>query len=488
MQRALLSVSDKTGLIPFAQGLVEAGVEILSTGGTARALRAANLPVTDVSSYTGSPEIFAGRVKTLHPKVHGGILYRRDDPSHREQAQEHSIGPIDLVAVNLYPFAQTIAKEGCTYEEAIENIDIGGPTMVRSAAKNHAAVTVVVDPEDYVVVLDEVANGSISEATRRRLATKAFDHTAAYDRMIATYLGAGEALRYGENPHQEARLLGDPDLPCGCEQLHGKALSYNNLIDLDAALCLIHEFEGEQAVAILKHTNPCGVARVAQGGTAEAFKAALACDPVSAFGGIVACSQEVDLAAAEEMAKIFLEVIVAPSFTEDAQERLMRKKNLRLMVRRQDFDATARVRSVQHGMLIQDTDEGAEETRTVCTERAPSAEEAQAIELAWKVCKHVKSNAIVFANAEQVVGIGAGQMSRVDAAELAIKRCHLDLQGTVVGSDAFFPFRDGLDVCAKAGAKAVVQPGGSVRDDEVIEAANEHGMAMVLTGARHFRH
>ena len=488
MQRALLSVSDKTGLVPFAQGLVDAGVEILSTGGTARVLRDANLPVTDVSAYTGSPEIFAGRVKTLHPKVHGGILYRRDDPAHREQAQEHAIGPIDLVAVNLYPFAQTIAKAGCTYEEAIENIDIGGPTMVRSAAKNHAAVTVVVDPEDYVVVLDEVANGSISEATRRRLATKAFDHTAAYDRMIATYLGAGEALRYGENPHQEARLLGDPDLPCGCEQLHGKALSYNNLIDLDAALCLIHEFEGEQAVAILKHTNPCGVARVAQGGTAEAFTAALACDPVSAFGGIVACSQEVDLAAAEEMAKIFLEVIVAPSFSKEAQERLMRKKNLRLMIRRQDFDATARVRSVQHGMLIQDTDEGAEETRTVCTERAPSAEEAQAIELAWKVCKHVKSNAIVFANAEQVVGIGAGQMSRVDAAELAIKRCHLDLQGTVVGSDAFFPFRDGLDVCAEAGAKAVVQPGGSVRDDEVIKAANEHGMAMVFTGTRHFRH
>ena len=265
-------------------------------------------------------------------------------------------------------------------------------------------------------------------------------------------------------------------------------MSYNNLIDLDAALCLIHEFENEQAVAILKHTNPCGVARLSEGGTAEAFKAALACDPVSAFGGIVACAQEVDLAAAEEMAKIFLEVIVAPSFTEEAKARLMRKKNLRLMVRRHDFDATARIRSVQHGMLIQDADEGAEEARTVCTERAPSPEEAQAIELAWKVCKHVKSNAIVFANAEQVVGIGAGQMSRLDAAELAIKRCHLDLQGTVVGSDAFFPFRDGLDVCAKAGAKAVVQPGGSVRDDEVIEAANEHGMAMVLTGARHFRH
>jgi len=488
MQRALLSVSDKSGLIPFAQGLVEAGVELLSTGGTARALREANLPVIDVSSYTGSPEIFAGRVKTLHPKVHGGILYRRDDPTHLDQAKEHAIGPIDLVAVNLYPFAETIAKAGCTFEDAIENIDIGGPTMVRSAAKNHASVAVVVDPEDYAAILSEVSAGSVSEETRRRLATKAFDHTAAYDRMIATYLGAGEALRYGENPHQEARLLGDPELPCGCEQLHGKALSYNNLIDLDAALCLIHEFEGENAVAILKHTNPCGVARLATGGTGDAFEAALACDPVSAFGGIVACAGEVDLAAAEAMAKIFLEVIVAPSFTEEAKARLMRKKNLRLMVRAQSFDGTPRLRSVQHGMLIQDADQGAEETRNVCTERAPSPEEASAMELAWKVCKHVKSNAIVFANAEQVVGIGAGQMSRVDAAELAIKRCHLDLEGTVVGSDAFFPFRDGLDVCAKAGAKAVIQPGGSMRDDEVIQAANEQGVAMVLTGARHFRH
>ena len=488
MERALLSVSDKTGLIPFARGLVAAGVELLSTGGTARALRAADLPVIDVSTYTGSPEIFAGRVKTLHPKVHGGILFRRDDASHGAQALEHEIGPIDLVAVNLYPFAETIAQPDCSFEDAIENIDIGGPTMVRSAAKNHASVTVVVDPSDYQGVLDELQAGSVGSETRRRLATKAFDHTAAYDRMIATYLGAGEALRYGENPHQEARLLGDADRPCGCEQLHGKALSYNNLIDLDAALCLIHEFEGEQAVAILKHTNPCGVARVLEGGTAEAFEAALACDPVSAFGGIVACSQEVDLAAAEAMAKIFLEVIVAPSFTEEAKARLMRKKNLRLMVRRQAFDATPRLRSVQHGMLVQDTDEGAPEERKVCTQRAPTEHEAQAIELAWKVCKHVKSNAIVFANAEQVVGIGAGQMSRVDAAELAIKRCHLDLKGTVVGSDAFFPFRDGLDVCAQAGARAVVQPGGSVRDDEVIAAADEHDMAMVLTGARHFRH
>ncbi len=488
MQRALLSVSDKSGLIPFAQGLVEAGIELLSTGGTARALRAADLPVVDVSTYTGSPEIFAGRVKTLHPKVHGGILYRRDDTGHLEQAQEHEIGPIDLVVVNLYPFAQTIAREDCTFEDAIENIDIGGPTMVRSAAKNHAAVTVVVDPVDYPTVLAEVAQGETSEETRRRLATKAFDHTAAYDRMIATYLGAGEALRYGENPHQEARLLGDPERPCGCEQLHGKALSYNNLIDLDAALSLIHEFEGETAVCILKHTNPCGVARLVNGSLAAAFDAALACDPVSAFGGIVACSQEVDLAAAESMAKLFLEVIVAPSFTDEAKERLMRKKNLRLMIRKRDFDATPRVRSVQHGMLIQDSDTGANETRTVATSRQPTSDEQAALELAWKACKHVKSNAIVFANAEQVVGIGAGQMSRVDAAELAIKRCKLDLAGTVVGSDAFFPFRDGLDVCAAVGATAVIQPGGSMRDDEVIEAANEHGMTMLFTGTRHFRH
>ncbi|HIE69787.1 MAG TPA: bifunctional phosphoribosylaminoimidazolecarboxamide formyltransferase/IMP cyclohydrolase, partial [Planctomycetes bacterium] len=292
----------------------------------------------------------------------------------------------------------------------------------------------------------------------------------------------------GENPHQEARLLGDPELPCGCEQLHGKALSYNNLVDLDAALCLIEEFDGETAVAILKHTNPCGVARLASGSMAETFDAALACDPVSAFGGIVACSQEVDLEAAESMAKIFLEVIVAPSFSEAALERLGRKKNLRLMLRRSDFDGSARMRSVQHGMLIQDSDVGAQETRKVASERSPSEAETQAMELAWKVCKHVKSNAIVFANAEQVVGVGAGQMSRVDAAELAIKRCKLDLQGTVVGSDAFFPFRDGLDVCAAAGACAVIQPGGSMRDDEVVAAADEHGMAMVFTGTRHFRH
>jgi phosphoribosylaminoimidazolecarboxamide formyltransferase/IMP cyclohydrolase len=488
MQRALLSVSDKTGLIPFAQGLIEAGVELLSTGGTARALRGADVPVVDVSAYTGSPEIFGGRVKTLHPKVHGGILYCRDDASHLEQAQANEIGPIDLVVVNLYPFAQTIAKPDCTFEDAIENIDIGGPTMVRSAAKNHASVAVVVDPADYGVVLEEVAGGALLPETRLRLATKAFDHTAAYDRMIATYLGAGEALRYGENPHQEARLLGDPELPCGCEQIHGKALSYNNLIDLDAALSLIHEFEGEQAVAILKHTNPCGVARVAQGGMHRAFESALACDPVSAFGGIVACAQEVDLDAAEAMAKVFLEVIVAPGFTEAARERLMRKKNLRLMIRRQSFDATPRMRSVQHGLLVQDSDTGGEEARRVVSDRSATPEELAAMELAWKVCKHVKSNAIVFANAEQVVGVGAGQMSRVDAAELAIKRCKLDLAGTVVGSDAFFPFRDGLDVCAAVGAKAVIQPGGSVRDDEVIEAANEHGMAMVFTSTRHFRH
>jgi phosphoribosylaminoimidazolecarboxamide formyltransferase/IMP cyclohydrolase len=488
MQRALLSVSDKSGLIPFAAGLVEAGVELLSTGGTARALREAQLPVIDVASYTGSPEIFAGRLKTLHPKVHGGILYRRDNADHLAEAEQHDIGPIDLVVVNLYPFAATIAKPDCTFDLAIENIDIGGPTMLRSAAKNHASVTVVVDPSDYAEVLDEVSTGKTSEPTRRRLATKAFDHTASYDRMIATYLGAGEELRYGENPHQQARLLGDPELPCGCEQLHGKALSYNNLVDLDAALCLIEEFKGETAVAILKHTNPCGVARLATGSAADTFKAALDCDPVSAFGGIVACSVEIDLEAAEAMAEIFLEVIVAPSFSEAAQERLMRKKNLRLMRLRSDFDASPRMRSVQHGMLIQDSDVGAKETREVATQRAPNAAETRALELAWKVCKHVKSNAIVFANAEQVVGVGAGQMSRVDAAELAIKRCKLDLANTVVGSDAFFPFRDGLDVCAAVGAKAVIQPGGSKRDAEVIDAANEHGIAMVFTGTRHFRH
>jgi phosphoribosylaminoimidazolecarboxamide formyltransferase/IMP cyclohydrolase len=488
MKRALLSVSDKTGLVAFAAGLRAVGFELVSTGGTAQQLRDAGIDVVDIAAYTGSPEILGGRVKTLHPKVHGGILFRRDAAEQVREAQAQGIGAIDLVAVNLYPFAATIAEPGCSDADAVEQIDIGGPTMLRAAAKNHQAVAVVVDPNDYDSVLAALKNGGMDEAGRRRLAAKAFDHTARYDRMIADFFGAGEALRYGENPHQKARLLGDPALPCGCEQLHGKALSYNNLLDLDAGLDLIAEFDGQCAVAILKHNNPCGVASLSGGSIAATFRAALACDPVSAFGGIVASSQEVDLDAAEAMAEIFLEVIVAPSFSAAALERLQRKKNLRLMVRRLPFDAGQRLRSVQHGALIQDCDRGGEEAREVVTARRPTEAEQAAMELAWKVVKHVRSNAIVFATAEQAVAIGAGQMSRVDAAELAIARARLPLTGCAVGSDAFFPFRDGLDVCAKVGASAVIQPGGSKRDDEVIDAANEHDMAMVMTATRHFRH
>jgi phosphoribosylaminoimidazolecarboxamide formyltransferase / IMP cyclohydrolase len=502
IRRALLSVSDKTDLVPFARGLVASGVELLSTGGTARALRAADLPVVDVADYTGSPEVFGGRVKTLHPRVHGGILYRRGVASDEAEAVANGIGAIDLVVCNLYPFAATVAKPDCTRADAIENIDIGGPSMVRSAAKNQAAVTVVVDPTDYDAVLAELDGngGETTLATRSGLAAKAFDHTAGYDRMIADYLlesvsvevPSGEAveLRYGENPHQSAHLLAHAGAagPCGCEQLHGKALSYNNLLDLDAALGIIAEFDGENAVAVLKHNNPCGVARVASDDVAECFAKALACDPVSAFGGIVAVAGTVDLACAEAMAEVFLEVIVAPAFTEEALERLTRKKNLRLMRRVDGFDRRRKLRSVQGGVLVQDPDVGGEERREVVTQRAPIAAETAALELAWKVCKHVRSNAIVFANAEQAVGIGAGQMSRIDAAELAVKRCRLDLAGTAAASDAFFPFRDGLDAVAAAGATSVIQPGGSKRDGEVIAAADEQNMAMVFTGTRHFRH
>ncbi|RMD86280.1 MAG: bifunctional phosphoribosylaminoimidazolecarboxamide formyltransferase/IMP cyclohydrolase PurH [Candidatus Dadabacteria bacterium] len=515
MERALISVSDKTGVVEFARGLAEQGVEILSTGGTARALREAGVPVVDVSEYTGSPEILDGRVKTLHPKIHGGILGRRDLETHRRQVAEQGIGWIDLVCVNLYPFGEVTAR-GCSEEEAIENIDIGGPSMIRSAAKNHADVVVVVDPGDYGRVLEQVRQaGTVGPELRRELAVKAFRTTAAYDGMIADYLGRRDGerfgatihqqwhlvrpLRYGENPHQEAAFYREPRVGgpsvATARVLQGKELSYNNIVDANAALELVLEFDEPACVAI-KHTNPCGAAI---GSSAlEAFEKAKRCDPVSIFGGIVALNRPVDLDTARALAEVFLEIVIAPAFEPRALELYSSQKKLR-GVRLLEIDTSGRpaagldMKRVLGGLLVQTRDErlgGLEEARLV-TKRAPTEEEKRAMEFAWKVCKHVKSNAIVLARADHVVGVGAGQMSRVDAARIAVARARehgLETAGAAVASDAFFPFRDGLDVCAQAGATAVIQPGGSIRDEEVIAAADEHGMAMVMTGVRHFRH
>jgi len=503
IRRALLSVSDKTGLVELGRGLAAHGVELLSTGGTAAALREAGLAVKDVSEHTGFPEMLDGRVKTLHPLVHGGLLFRRDLASHAAQAAAHGIVPIDLVVVNLYPFEQTVARPGVTREEAIENIDIGGPSMLRSAAKNHAAVTVVCDPSDYAEVLREMdANdGATSAETRVRLARKVFALTSRYDGAIAGYL-AGEAggsferreplamtLRYGENPHQRAELYGD--LSAHLEQLHGKELSYNNLLDITAAADLIGEF-AEPTVAILKHTNPCGV------GSDEtlvgAWHKALATDRQAPFGGIIICNRPLDAALAFAIAEIFSEVIIAPDFSLAALDILRKKKNLRLMRRKGASHPSPRdVRSVLGGLLVQDHDtsvDGAADAKLV-TKRVPSAEEIRALDFGWKVVKHVKSNAIVFAGPDRTLGIGAGQMSRVDSVRIAVWKAGeagLSLAGSAVASDAFFPFPDGLVAAAEAGATAVIQPGGSVRDEDVVKAADERGLAMVFTGKRHFRH
>jgi len=503
IRRALLSVSDKTGLVELGRGLAAHGVELLSTGGTAAALREAGLAVKDVSEHTGFPEMLDGRVKTLHPLVHGGLLFRRDLASHAAQAAAHGIVPIDLVVVNLYPFEQTVARPGVTREEAIENIDIGGPSMLRSAAKNHAAVTVVCDPSDYAEVLREMdANdGATSAEMRVRLARKVFALTSRYDGAIAGYL-AGEAggsferreplamtLRYGENPHQRAELYGD--LSAHLEQLHGKELSYNNLLDITAAADLIGEF-AEPTVAILKHTNPCGV------GSDEtlvgAWHKALATDRQAPFGGIIICNRPLDAALAFAIAEIFSEVIIAPDFSLAALDILRKKKNLRLMRRKGASHPSPRdVRSVLGGLLVQDHDtsvDGAADAKLV-TKRFPTAEEIRALDFGWKVVKHVKSNAIVFAGPDRTLGIGAGQMSRVDSVRIAVWKAGeagLSLAGSAVASDAFFPFPDGLVAAAEAGATAVIQPGGSVRDEDVVKAADERGLAMVFTGKRHFRH
>lgn len=507
---ALLSVSDKSGLAAFAQRLVNQGWTLLSTGGTLRALQDAGVPATQVSDYTGSPEVFGGRVKTLHPKIHGGILQRRDLSEHADEAKAQDLPPIDMVVVNLYPFRETVARKDASFADAVENIDIGGPCMIRAAAKNHAAVTVICDPSDYDAVADALeSGGDTSEEQRRALALKAFRHTAAYDAMIATWLATqtGEnellpqerhessavvqTLRYGENPHQDAALyktLYAKDL-AGATVLQGKALSYNNVVDLDGAVDAVREFE-EPACVIVKHTNPCGVGRDADS-LLTAYTEALAGDPVSAFGGIIALNRSVDKALAEQITERFFEVIAAPGFSDEAQELFAQKKNLRL-VDLTDFEpVTLRRRSTLFGELVQTADPRILDMNvewTVPTERKPTDEEMTALRFLWQVCKHVKSNAIVIGNHVRTFGVGAGQMSRVDSVELAVKKATADLQGAALASDAFFPFRDGLDAAAKAGVKAVIQPGGSVRDQEVIDAANEHGIAMVFTGHRHFRH
>jgi phosphoribosylaminoimidazolecarboxamide formyltransferase / IMP cyclohydrolase len=514
--RALISVSDKTGIVEFSKELARHKVEILSTGGTAKLLRGAGLEVKDVSEFTGFPEMLDGRVKTLHPKVHGGLLGMRSNPEHVAKMKEYGIEPIDMVVVNLYPFEATVAKEGCTIEEAIENIDIGGPTMLRSAAKNYPDVTVIVDHSDYRRVLEEMAehSGAVTLKTNFTLAAKVFQRTAAYDGAISNYLGArlgekaeeypatftlqvkkAQDLRYGENPHQSAAFYVEKRLhePCvaNAVQLQGKELSFNNIIDLDAAIETVKEFRERVAAVIIKHTNPCGVAL---GDNAlEAYLKARECDPVSAFGGIVGFNSIVDGACAREISTTFLEAVIASGYTEEALEIFKAKKNVRVMqvpisesIARNGFD----MKKVVGGLLIQGRDTGmvrASDCRVV-TGRAPSANELVALDFAWKVCKHVKSNAIVFSTSDQTVGIGAGQMSRVDSSRIAVQKAQLPTRGTVLASDAFFPFRDGVDAAAEAGVTAIIQPGGSVRDEEVIKAADEHGMAMVFTGMRHFRH
>jgi phosphoribosylaminoimidazolecarboxamide formyltransferase / IMP cyclohydrolase len=533
---ALVSVSDKRGVVELCRELAALGVRIVSTGGTAKALADAKVPVSSVSEVTGAPEILDGRVKTLHPKIHGGLL-GRETPAHRAEMEQHGISPIDLVIVNLYPFEATIARGDVTWQDAIENIDIGGPAMLRSSAKNHERVTVVVDPDDYGAVLDEVRQAGEVSATRRlALAAKAFSHTAGYDAAIAGFLSSAAAvstanapapdaaaprqelpqvlavqwrklypLRYGENPHQRAAFYADARSPlatgpraqptiAGAEVLGGKQLSYNNILDLDAALGLALEFAGPAAV-VVKHNNPCGAALGDD--VAAAYLRAREADPVSAFGGIVAVNREVDEALAKLLGETFLECVVAPGFSAAALHVLAGKKNLRLVAARGEWSPVApggaaawTIRSVAGGALVQSADHGMVELAEakVASKRAPSAEERADLAFAWKVAKHVKSNAIVFAKDGVTVGIGAGQMSRVDSVRICERKAGDKLLGSVVASDAFFPFRDGVDVLASAGAKAVVQPGGSVRDEEVIAAADEHGLAMCMTGMRHFRH
>ena len=518
IRRALLSVTDKTGLVEFAQALAGFGVELVSTGGTARALREAGLSVKDISDLTGFPEMLDGRVKTLHPKVHGGLLYMRGNAEHEAAVAAHGIDPIDMVVVNLYAFEKTAAQPGVAFGHLIENIDIGGPSMVRSAAKNFEDVAIVTRVADYPALIKELnaTNGGLSRESRWRLARQAFTLTAAYDTAIANTLDRiaeapspenpaapdtaslpatlrinlplAQSLRYGENPHQRAALYADGSALgiAGARQLQGKELSFNNLVDLDACWELAQEFD-EPAVVIVKHTNPCGAATGAT--VLEAFQKALACDPVSAFGGVIGINRTVNADAAQEIAKLFFEAIAAPAFTPEARERFAAKKNLRLV---EVHFAPPRpvVKHVSGGLLMQDADTARvnESELKVVTWRPPTAEELRSLLFAWRVSKHVKSNAIVYAREGQTLGIGAGQMSRVDAARFGAMKAVLPLKGCVAASDAYFPFPDGLEAVAQAGATAVIQPGGSVKDPEVIDAADKLGMAMVFTGIRHFRH
>jgi phosphoribosylaminoimidazolecarboxamide formyltransferase/IMP cyclohydrolase len=503
--RALISVSDKAGIASFARELERQGVDIISTGGTAELLRKEKIPVREISSFTAFPEVLDGRVKTLHPRVHGGLLYKRDNLEHVAQAKECGFEPIDLVVVNLYPCEETIAKPDVTLAEAIENIDIGGPSLIRSAGKNYESVTVVVDPADYDVVLENMRDngGETTLKLRERLAIKAFIKTSAYDRAIGNFLNKEQTtdasfslslplamrLRYGENPHQAAALYGDFDEQF--EKFHGKELSFNNILDINAATNLIAEFS-ESTVAILKHTNPCGVG--SDPDLREAWEKAFATDKQAPFGGVIVCNRPVDESLARAISEIFSEVIIAPDFDPEARAVLQKKKNLRLirlLASGPHVRSTDDIRSVSGGVLVQDVDRASDPPQNVVTKRKPTKGELEAMLFGWRVVKHVKSNAIVYSGPDRTLGIGAGQMSRVDASRIAIWKAEeagLSLKGSAVASDAFFPFPDGLIAAADAGATAAIQPGGSVRDKEVIAAANDRDMAMIFTGIRHFRH
>ena len=512
IQRALLSVSDKTGLVEFAEGLAKHGVELVSTGGTAKALAEAGLNIIEISDYTGLPEMFSGRVKTLHPKVHGGLLYRREDKKHVKDAEKHEIPPIDMLVVNLYPFEETVAAEGVTLEQAIEKIDVGGPAMVRGASKNYQSVTVVTDPDDYAVILEEMEEeeGETSLKTRERLAIKAFFRTAEYDKAIASFLNNEQqteasftlglplhtTLRYGDNPHQESSLYGN--FGDYFTQLQGKDLSYTNVLDIEAAAVLISEFE-LPTVAILKHTNPCGIGSALEGeDLRDAWDKAYETDKQAPFGGVIVCNRPLTENLARVISSIFIDVLIAPGFEPEARAILQKKKNTRLIQMAEDLSGmleAQKIRSAPGGILVMDSDPktlGLDELETkVKTKRPPTAEELESMKFAMKVVKHVRSNAIVFARADRTLGIGAGQMSRVDSCRIAVWKAEeagLDLKGCAVASDAMFPFADGLVAAAEAGATAAIQPGGSMRDEEVIAAADEREVAMCFTGSRHFLH
>ncbi|MDM5153106.1 bifunctional phosphoribosylaminoimidazolecarboxamide formyltransferase/IMP cyclohydrolase [Bacillus sp. DX1.1] len=509
-KRALVSVSNKAGIVEFVKGLLEQGIEVISTGGTKKLLEENGLQVIGISEVTGFPEIMDGRVKTLHPNIHGGLLAVRDNDTHVAQMNELGIQPIDFVVVNLYPFKETITKPDVTFADAIENIDIGGPTMIRSAAKNHKFVSVIVDPVDYDVVLAELKeHGEVAVETKRKLAAKVFRHTAAYDALISNYLTEqmGEEspetltvtfekkqdLRYGENPHQKATFYKAPFAATSsvayAEQLHGKELSYNNINDADAALSIVKEFT-EPAVVAVKHMNPCGVGVGAD--IHEAYTRAYEADPVSIFGGIIAANREIDKATAEKLHEIFLEIIIAPSFSKEALEVLKSKKNLRLLTVNIEkaVSASKKLTSVQGGLLVQEEDTLSldEDTITIPTKREPTEQEWDDLKLAWKVVKHVKSNAIVLTKDNMTVGVGAGQMNRVGSAKIAITQAGDKAQGSALASDAFFPMPDTVEEAAKAGVTAIIQPGGSIRDEDSIKKADEFGIAMVFTGVRHFKH